>query len=67
MTVAELIELLQQYPSDMLVAYEMYSEQTLMYAGDIHLFKGCEPRQDGWIQNERPDKATQTYLLFPGN
>lgn len=67
MTIAELIELLQQYPSDMLVAYRIHSEQTLMEGRDIQLFKGCEPRPDGWIQDERPDKATQTYLLFPGN
>ena len=67
MTVAELIALLQQYPADMPVAYELFSEQDLLKASDIRVKNLCLPREDGWVQNERPDMPSQAYLLFPGN
>lgn len=67
MNVAELIALLQKHPQDMQVAYCMYSEQCLLRAEDILVVGLCEPREDGWIQNARPDKPNKPYLLFPGN
>lgn len=66
-TVTELINFLQKQPQDLQVAFAKYSEQRLLVAEDIEIFVGCEPRPDGWIQDKRPDKSTQTYLLFPGN
>lgn len=67
MTVKDLIELLQTFPPDLLVAYERYSEQCLLEAGDVVIKEACEPRPDGWIQHRRPDKATRQYLMLPGN
>ena len=67
MNVAELIELLQTQPQDLQVAYCIYSEQCLLEAGDISFLKACVARPDGWIQDKRPDKPTQDYLLLPGN
>jgi hypothetical protein len=67
MTVAELIALLQTKPQDLPVAYSLYSEQCLLKAGEIRIIRACEPRPDGWIQNNRPDKPTWEYLLLPGN
>lgn len=67
MTVKELIAFLQTQPQDMQVAYRCYSEQILLDCDDISIIEGCDPRGDGWIQDKRPDKPTQKYLLFPGN
>jgi hypothetical protein len=67
MTVAELICFLQTQPQDALVAYCRYSEQCLMEPREIMPYKACPPRPDGWVQDERPDMPTQTYVLFPGN
>jgi hypothetical protein len=67
MTVAQLIAFLQTQPQDLPVAYCCYSEQVLLEADDIRLVEACKPRPDGWIQDKRPDKETQMYLLFPGN
>lgn len=67
MTVAEFIELLKKQPQDLQVAYAKYSEQCLVEYGDLCIVGGCEPRPDGWIQNPRPDKPLQAYLLLPGN
>jgi hypothetical protein len=67
MTVKELIKLLQTYPSTLLVAYKCCSEQNLLEADEIKVIEACDPRYDGWIQNERPDMPKKPYLLFPGN
>jgi hypothetical protein len=67
MNVKELIEFLQTQPQDIQVAYMMCSEQCLLESKDINISEACIPRPDGWIQHKRPDKPTQTYLLFPGN
>lgn len=67
MTVADLIEFLHTQPQDLQVAYAKYSEQVLLRADEITIAEKCEPRADGWIQDERPDKPKQTYLLLPGN
>ncbi len=67
MTVEELIEFLKEQPQDLKVAYCCYSEQVLMDLTEVGIVELCKPRADGWIQNKRPDKETQDYLLFPGN
>ncbi|MER2519287.1 MAG: hypothetical protein ABTQ34_01205 [Bdellovibrionales bacterium] len=67
MTVAELIACLQKHPQELQVAYRLYSEQQLLEAEDIKIAEACKPRPDGWIQDARSDKPTQTYLMFPGN
>jgi len=68
MTVSELIRFLQQQPQDIQVAIRMYSEQALLDVDEITVGKACKPRhEDGWVQNWRPDKEAQTYLIFPGN
>jgi hypothetical protein len=67
MTVAELIVFLQTQPQGLQVAYRRCSEQVLLDVEEIEIAEKCEPRPDGWIQDKRPDKPTQTYLLLPGN
>ncbi len=67
MTVAELIEFLKTQPQELLVAYEIYSEQALLHKEEITVQEFCLPRDDDWIQNKRPDMPSQPYLLFPGN
>jgi hypothetical protein len=67
MTVADLIEILRGYPQTLPVAYYLYSEQCLLEAKDISIQEYSVVREDGWIQNKRPDMATQLYLMFPGN
>ena len=67
MTVKDLIEFLQTHDPELPVAIAMYSEQTLLEADDIRLWKACVAREDGWVQDKRPDKEAVTYLLFPGN
>ena len=67
MTVAELIAFLQTQPQYLPVAYRCCSEQALLESDDIRIKEACMPRNDGWVQDKRPDKETQTYLLFPGN
>lgn len=60
MTVAELIEHLRQLPQDLLVIIDMHSESQL--AEHVITIEECEPREDGWVANRRPDKPTQTYV-----
>lgn len=67
MTVAELITFLQTQPQDLPVAYRCCSEQCLIDPEEIVIAEKGLPRPDGWIHDIRPDKPTQTYLLFPGN
>lgn len=67
MKVRELIELLEKYPQDIEVCYDLFSDRCLLEARQIELIEACAPRNDGWLQNRRPDKPTVTYLCFPGN
>jgi hypothetical protein len=67
MTVSELIEFLKEQPQDLLVAYECFSEQALLEKEKIAIETLGKPRPDGWVENRRPDKPTQQYLVFPGN
>jgi hypothetical protein len=67
MTVRELISLLQTYPPDLPVAYRIFSENCLLEAKDIEIEMLCEPRDDGWVADQRPDKPSIPYLVLPGN
>lgn len=67
MTVKELIEFLQTQPKDLPVAYTCCSEQDTLEACQISVQQLCKARVDGWVANERPDKSTIPYLVFPGN
>ena len=66
MTTAELITLLQTQPQHLQVAYRLYSEACLLEIADLTIVTACQPRPDGWIQEERKDKQLQTYLMFSG-
>lgn len=67
MTVSELIDFLKTQPQDLQVAYQKYGVHCLLKVTDIEIVEKCEPRPDGWIQNNRKDMPTQKYLLLPGN
>lgn len=67
MTVKELIEFLETQPQHLDVAYHICSEQQLLDKSDIRVVELCEPRNDGWVADKRPDQPTRTYLLFPGD
>jgi len=67
MTVSELIEFLKTQPQELQVAYYLYSESLLLELDEIGVVEACEPRDDGWIQNKRPDMPVAKYLMFPGN
>lgn len=66
-TVKELIKHLLTLDQNLPVAYRCMSEQLLLDTDELQVKKLCLPRNDGWIQNQRPDMPTQEYLLFPGN
>lgn len=66
MTVAELIEFLKTQPQDVLVLHEKWSEHQLLKKSGIRVATLGLPRPDGWVHNERPDKPTMQYLVFPG-
>jgi hypothetical protein len=66
-TVAELIQHLQQFPQDLLVTYECCSEDCLLEAEQVAIGTRQPPRPDGWVHHQRPDKPAQDYLMFPGN
>jgi hypothetical protein len=68
--VKELIAYLQTQPQDLEVVYRAGSEYCLLEKtgiSGIQILEACEPRQDGWVHEKRPDKPTRTYLAFPGN
>lgn len=67
MKVFELIDFLRQQPQNIPVAYYRWSEQCMLEAKEINLCALGAARPDGWIQNARPDKDTELYLVFPGN
>jgi hypothetical protein len=66
-TVADLIKFLQFQNQDALIGFALFSEQCLMDLDEIVVIEACKPREDGWIQNKRPDMEAQAYLIFPGN
>jgi hypothetical protein len=67
MKVKELIAFLQLQDQDQEVAYTCMSEQCTLEENEIEIVDLCEEREDGWIQDRRPDMKTKKYLLFPGN
>ena len=67
MNVKELIEFLQGKPQDMKVVFQVYSEACVLETEEIEVEELCVARPDGWVHHKRPDKETETYLVFPGN
>ena len=65
--VSELISFLQTQPQDIEVAYDLYSEHCILEQTDIRIMTACAARPDGWVQDKRSDKPSQTYLMLPGN
>lgn len=65
MTVKDLITELMEYDLDTPVCYKQWSEHCLLDEGQLELRNFCEPRDDGWIHDFRPDKATQPYVVLP--
>ena len=66
MTVAELIEFLKTQDQELLVVYRIHSEQCLMQVADIGVIEACEPRNDYWVHDKRPDKPFRKYLCVGG-
>ena len=66
MIVRELIELLKTFDPELPVCYRMCSEYDLLEAKDITTGDLCEPRPDGWVHDQRPDKRHAKYVIFPG-
>lgn len=67
MKVSELIAFLQTQQQDLPVAFKRYSEAAVLEADEIKIVEACEPREDGWVANRRPDKPAVKYLMLPGN
>lgn len=67
MTVKELIEILKTQPQDIQVCYMFRSDYSLLQSEELEIKKLCFPRTDNYIENNRPDKPTQDYLVLPGN
>lgn len=67
MNVRELIKILETYPLDIPVVYSCFSEQLMIEEKDIEIKELCMAREDGWVANKRPDKASMHYLVLPGN
>ena len=67
MNVKELIEFLKTQPQDLPVCFRLCSEQCMISESDINIENLCEARDDGWVENKRPDKKLIDYLVFPGN
>lgn len=64
MTVLELISILSAMPPDLLVAADKFSEQVLLEKDGLVLVEACNPREDGWVHDKRPDKPTRLYLCI---
>ncbi len=67
MKVSELVKILKEYPQEMDVVYRCASENVMLEKDELKIVKLCAERPDGWVANERPDKPSKDYLVFPGN
>ena len=67
MTVSELIAFLQTQPQHLPVVYNCLGEFCSIKADYIWVRELGVMREDGWVPNPHPDKARQSYLVFPGN
>jgi hypothetical protein len=71
MNVGELKKLLEQYPDDMEVIQEIYSDYGMVGEGDFSVVKAV-PKQ-GWIMRDHPTMsqenklAAREYLCIAGN
>jgi hypothetical protein len=63
-TVADLIAYLQTKPQDMVVIHSEHSEYVVLDLGQCSIENLCVAREDGWVQNYRPDMPTQQYLAL---
>lgn len=66
MTVAELVEKLQELPQNLTVITPLHSEFVILRPNGITIESHCEPRSDGWVHNSRPDKPLQEYVIIEG-
>ena len=73
MTIGELKVLLRQYPDDMEIATDRYSDMVAVEASDWTVVEGVEQRGKCWIMQAHPtmsaaDKAkVKSYLHLKGN
>lgn len=67
MTVTELILFLKIQPQDIQVAFQQYSDYTVLKPEWINVEELQHARIDGYVGEARPDKPTQKWLVFPGN
>lgn len=67
MTVQDFVEYLLTLDQSLVVAYQRFSEQCELELEEMEVVDLCYPRNDGWIQDARPDMPTRKYLLLPGN
>lgn len=67
MTVKELIAFLKKQPQGIEVTYQACSENCKLQASNIRVEELGPERDDGWVENKRPDKPSKAYLRFPGN
>jgi hypothetical protein len=71
MNVGELKELLSQYPDDLEVIYQLYSDYDYLCAGHISLIEAVDKgsylmRSHSTMSDENKEKSA-SYLCFPGN
>lgn len=64
MTVGELIVHLQTYDPKLPVMYPSCSEYLILTEDDIQIVKAQGYRPDGWVQRERDDRDTISYLVI---
>jgi hypothetical protein len=72
MKVKDLIALLHEFPPDLPVVYELYSEQKLLERDDLSVKKLQPARPDGWVAGKwgltgTEELCTVEYLVLPGN
>lgn len=71
MTVKELKEKLNEYPEDMYIVYDLYSDYSGLEAKDLRIIKGVYKdfyymRSHSTMSEENKSKEME-YLCFPGN
>lgn len=64
MTVKELRKLLKRFPQHLQVITPLWSEHRILEPHEIGLIALCEPREDGWVHDNRDDKPTQDYVVI---
>lgn len=62
MIVRDLIRCLEALDQELEVVTPLYSEHLLLEADQIKVKEFCETRNDGWVEDARPDKQTKKYV-----